>query len=126
MDVGSVKTEPIVHIKNSSLPLSRFVPTHPMAGREVGGAHSARADLFATRSWIITPTVECSVESQAIVREFIDLVGATAILLPADEHDRAVAAISLHNCGSEPAIRTVSRSPAPAKSSHSDGAPSKE
>ena len=94
MDVGSVKTEPIVHIKNSSLPLSRFVPTHPMAGREVGGAHSARADLFTTRSWIMTPTAECSAESQAIVREFIDLVGATAIVLPADEHDRAVAAIS--------------------------------
>lgn len=94
MDVGSVKTEPIVHIKNSSLPLSRFVPTHPMAGREVGGAHSARADLFATRSWIMTPTAECSAQSQAIVREFINLVGATAIVLPADEHDRAVAAIS--------------------------------
>lgn len=94
MDVGSVKTEPIVHIKNSSLPLSRFVPTHPMAGREVGGAHSARADLFATRSWIMTPTAECSTQSQAIVREFINLVGATAIVLPADEHDRAVAAIS--------------------------------
>ena len=94
MDVGSVKTEPIVHIKNSSLPMSRFVPTHPMAGREVGGAHSARADLFTTRSWVITPTAECSAESQKIVRELIELVGATAVLLPAEEHDRAVAAIS--------------------------------
>ena len=94
MDVGSVKTEPIVHIQKSSLPLSRFVPTHPMAGREVGGAHSARADLFTTRSWILTPTAECSAQSLAAVRELIDLVGATAIVLPADEHDRAVAAIS--------------------------------
>ncbi len=94
MDVGSIKTEPIVHIKNSSLPLSRFVPTHPMAGREVGGAHSARADLFTTRSWIITPTSECSAESEEIVRELIALVGASAVVLPAEEHDRAVAAIS--------------------------------
>ena len=94
MDVGSIKTEPIVHIKNSSLPLSRFVPTHPMAGREVGGAHSARADLFTTRSWIITPTSECSAESEEIVRELISLVGASAVVLPAEEHDRAVAAIS--------------------------------
>lgn len=94
MDVGSVKTEPIVHIKRSSLPLSRFVPTHPMAGREVGGAHSARADLFTTRSWVITPTPDCSVQSQEIVRELIALLGATAVVLPAEEHDRAVAAIS--------------------------------
>lgn len=94
MDVGSVKTEPIVHIENSSLSLSRFVPTHPMAGREVGGAQSARADLFATRSWVITPTPECSGESEEIVRELISLVGASAVVLPADEHDRAVAAIS--------------------------------
>lgn len=94
MDVGSVKTEPIVHIKNSRLPLSRFVPTHPMAGREVGGAQSARADLFATRSWVITPTSECSQESEGLVRELISLVGATAVVLPAEEHDRAVAAIS--------------------------------
>ena len=94
MDVGSVKTEPIVHIKNSKLPLARFVPTHPMAGREVGGAHSARADLFTTRSWIMTPTSECSTQSQEIVRELITLVGATAVVLPAEEHDRAVAAIS--------------------------------
>ncbi|MDP1852077.1 MAG: prephenate dehydrogenase [Candidatus Planktophila sp.] len=94
MDVGSIKTEPIVHIKNSSLPLSRFVPTHPMAGREVGGAHSARADLFTTRSWIITPTSECSAESEEIVRELIALVGGSAVVLPAEEHDRAVAAIS--------------------------------
>jgi len=94
MDVGSVKTEPIVYIRNSSLPLSRFVPSHPMAGREVGGAHSARADLFTTRSWVITPTPECSSASEEIVRELITLVGATAVLLPAEEHDRAVAAIS--------------------------------
>lgn len=94
MDIGSVKTEPIVHIKNSTLPLSRFVPTHPMAGREVGGAQSARADLFATRSWVMTPTPECSAQSIEIVRELIELLGATAVSLPADEHDRAVAAIS--------------------------------
>lgn len=94
MDVGSVKTEPIVHIKNSKLPLSRFVPTHPMAGREVGGAQSARADLFVTRSWVMCPTTECSEQSQTLVRELIELLGATAVVLPADEHDRAVAAIS--------------------------------
>jgi len=94
MDVGSVKSEPIVHIENSSLPLTHFVPTHPMAGREIGGAHSARGDLFITRSWVLTPTAECDLESVALVLQLIELLGASAITLDAAEHDRAVAMTS--------------------------------
>ena len=94
IDVGSVKTEAIVHIKNSSLPLTQFVPTHPMAGREVGGARSARADLFNTRSWIITPTPECAPQSLSVAQQLIELLGANSVVLTSDEHDRAVAAIS--------------------------------
>ena len=94
MDVGSIKNEPIAHIKNSSLPISQFVPSHPIAGREVGGAQSARADLFTTRSWIITPTDECGQESLDLVRELIQTLGASVVVLDCDEHDRAVAAIS--------------------------------
>ena len=94
MDVGSVKSEPLLYVKTSSLPVERFVPTHPMAGREIGGAASARGDLFATRSWVITPDASCSKESIALVIELIGILGASVIELPADEHDRAVAAIS--------------------------------
>ena len=94
MDVGSVKTEPIVYVENSTMPLSRFVPTHPMAGREIGGAHSARGDLFLTRSWILTPTEECEESALELVRELIALLGATAITLNASEHDRAIATTS--------------------------------
>ena len=94
MDVGSTKTEPIVHIKNSKLPLSQFVPSHPMAGREVGGAHSAQGDLFTTRSWILTPTPECGPKALEIANEVISALGATAITLDAAEHDRAVALTS--------------------------------
>ncbi len=94
MDVGSVKVEPLVHIKNSQLPLSQFVPTHPMAGREIGGAQSARGDLFLTRSWILTPTAECDPARLERVCELITLLGATAITLDASEHDRAVAVTS--------------------------------
>jgi len=94
MDVSSVKNEVVLEIKKSSLPLSQFVPTHPMAGREIGGAASARADLFAARSWVITPTDECSPDSINRVVEVIKAVGADLITLPADEHDRAVAVVS--------------------------------
>ena len=94
MDVGSVKSQAIAHVKNSSLPLSSFVPTHPMAGREIGGAYGARADLFLLRSWVVTPTQECAPSSLALVKELIEILGAVLITLPADEHDRAVAHIS--------------------------------
>ena len=94
IDVGSVKSEVIRHINQSSLPLTQFVPTHPMAGREIGGAQSARADLFATRSWVLTPTPECGSKSLALAHELIHLLGASAVILSADDHDRAAATIS--------------------------------
>jgi prephenate dehydrogenase len=94
MDVGSVKSEVIREVEKSTLPLSRFVPTHPMAGREIGGPHSARGDLFAARTWVITPTSECDPMAIALVSELIEAVGAELMILAADEHDRAVATVS--------------------------------
>lgn len=94
MDVGSVKYEPLQHITKSSLPLERFVATHPMAGREIGGAHAARADLFATRTWIIAPGDRTSQEAITLVAHVIEALSAHCLVMEAGEHDRAVAAIS--------------------------------
>lgn len=94
MDVGSVKSEPILDVKRSKLPIAQFVPTHPMAGREAGGARSARGDLFNNRSWILTPTHDCALESIALVKELIEKTGANWVQLDAMEHDKAVAVIS--------------------------------
>jgi prephenate dehydrogenase len=65
-----------------------------MAGREIGGASSARADLFQGRSWILTPEADCAPESKNLVLELISLLGATPIELSALDHDAAVAKIS--------------------------------
>jgi prephenate dehydrogenase len=94
MDVGSVKNEVILKVKTISGLSTRFLPTHPMAGREIGGAGSARADLFQGRSWILTPEVDCSPESKNLVFELISILGATPIELSAQDHDAAVARIS--------------------------------
>jgi prephenate dehydrogenase len=72
----------------------RFVPTHPMAGREIGGAGSARADLFQGRSWILTPSSDLEAASKDLALELIAHLGATPIELTAADHDRAVAKIS--------------------------------
>jgi prephenate dehydrogenase len=94
MDVGSVKNEVVLQVKTFSGLSTRFLPTHPMAGREIGGASSARADLFQGRSWILTPEPDCAPESKNLVLELITLLGATAIELSALDHDAAVAKIS--------------------------------
>ena len=94
MDVGSVKNDVVLEVKTVSGLSTRFVPTHPMAGREIGGAGAARADLFQGRSWIVTPSADLKAESRHIVNELIDLLGATSIELTPRDHDRAVAKIS--------------------------------
>ena len=94
MDVCSVKVVPLQKVQASKLPLKQFVGTHPMAGREVGGAESARADLFLSRSWIITPDAQSDSEAVAKVKWLIDLLGATCVQLDAVSHDAAVARVS--------------------------------
>ena len=94
MDVGSVKNEVVLHVQTISGLSKRFLPTHPMAGREIGGASAARADLFQGRSWILTPEADCAPESKSLVLELIKCLGATPIELTAQDHDAAVAKIS--------------------------------
>lgn len=94
MDVGSVKNDVVLEVERVPALSTRFVPTHPMAGREIGGAGAARADLFQGRSWIVTPSADLAAESRALVEELIVKLGATSIELSAKDHDRAVAKIS--------------------------------
>jgi prephenate dehydrogenase len=94
MDVCSVKVEPLQKVKSSELPFRQFVGTHPMAGREVGGAESARADLFLSRSWVITPDAQTDPKALSLVKSVIQLLGATCVELDAASHDAAVAQVS--------------------------------
>ena len=94
MDVGSVKTEVLLKVESIAGMSDRFVPSHPMAGREIGGAIAARADLFIGRSWVVTPTPSTNSECTEIVQGLISLLGATPLVLSASDHDAAVAKIS--------------------------------
>jgi prephenate dehydrogenase len=93
MDISSVKTKVKVEVSTSGLVPSRFLPTHPMAGREVGGAQSARADLFQARPWILdSDGVEPELREAGL--ELISLLGAIAIEMDSKSHDQAVALVS--------------------------------
>jgi prephenate dehydrogenase len=94
MDIGSVKTKPILEVSTIEGLLSRFCGTHPMAGREVSGAVSARADLFLDRAWVITPTEETSEAAKEMAMNVIKACGAQVVQMSAKEHDQRVALIS--------------------------------
>jgi prephenate dehydrogenase len=93
MDISSIKTNPVLEIQSFGVDMSRFLPTHPMAGREVGGAESSRADLFQGRPWIVDPT-GVSAEVIAHGLEVIELCGGHLIEMAIATHDKAVALVS--------------------------------
>lgn len=93
MDISSVKNKVKVEVLASDFPIERFVLTHPMAGREVGGASSARGDLFQGRAWIYEPD-GVNAHSLSLALEVIQMCGASAVPLSTTEHDEAVALIS--------------------------------
>lgn len=93
IDVLSIKAKPLKEIEESKVPRESFLPTHPMAGREIGGAESARADLFEGRAWVI----DSSGSDPRLVEVASDLItelGASIVDIAASDHDRAVAIIS--------------------------------
>jgi prephenate dehydrogenase len=98
IDIGSVKTKSLLDISESTIPTRQFLATHPMAGREVGGAQSARGDLFQSRSWIYMPTdLEGTPVDPDLVAAglwLIETLGASPVAMSADKHDRAVALVS--------------------------------
>ncbi len=93
-DVASVKVPIHRALVAAGVDASRYVGGHPMAGREVSGPAAARADLIDDRPWVITPhpgAVEAAVDA---VQELALSARALPIVMPAAEHDRAVAVVS--------------------------------
>jgi len=98
IDIASVKTKPQVEVSRISGAAKRFLASHPMAGREIGGASSARADLFEGRSWIYCPEFADGSKVDGDVLQaglwLMQALGATAIAMQAANHDSAVALVS--------------------------------
>jgi len=93
IDISSVKSKPVLDVQASGFDMSKFLPTHPMAGREVGGAESARADLFQGRPWALDSSGVTS-ELLEAGRELITACGGHILEISSAEHDRAVALVS--------------------------------
>ena len=93
-DVASVKVEPLRELVALGADVSRYIGSHPMAGRERSGAISARADLFNGRPWVIAGHDGISYGRAAAVEQLALDLGALPIEMTAEEHDRNVALVS--------------------------------
>ncbi len=93
-DVASVKESVLARVLAADVDASRYVGSHPMAGRERSGAVGARGDLFDGRAWVVVPHPGSTADAVRRVRELATAVGAAVRVMPAHEHDEAVAAVS--------------------------------
>lgn len=93
-DVASVKLEPLRALQARGVDLTHYIGSHPLAGRERGGAISARADIFVGRPWVVCRDGETSSADLALVEALALDLGATPIEMTPEDHDRAVALIS--------------------------------
>ena len=94
IDVSGIKSKLINNIEGFPELSRNYVSVHPMAGREMSGPESARSDLFKSRAWIISETVDSSPEAISTARELGSLMGSTIYELDAKSHDAVIAAIS--------------------------------
>lgn len=93
-DVASVKLEPFRELQSRGVDLARYIGSHPLAGRERGGAISARADLFIGRPWVVCRDGETAAADLALVEALALDVGAMPLEMTPEEHDRSVALTS--------------------------------
>lgn len=94
LDIASVKSNLLDEVSKLSDNAENFISSHPMAGREVSGAESARSDLFEGRAWIGINYFKTSDLAKELLKELVSICGSSLYWLTAQEHDETVAAIS--------------------------------
>lgn len=93
LDLGSTKKQILQAM--AELP-PRFEPIggHPMCGKETGGLAHADTELFRDKAFVLVPPGYSSVRALALAHELINTIGAHAMTLSADRHDKLAALVS--------------------------------
>lgn len=92
-DVGSTKRQIAETARRLPDQRLQFIGGHPLSGASTGGLNTARADLFAGQSWILTPVGEDGL-AMARLSRFIDGLGARVHVMTPEAHDAAMAYVS--------------------------------
>ena len=94
-DVGSSKAHVVAaaeRVLGDSI--SRFVPGHPIAGREKSGVAAAETELFRDHRVILTPLNSTRQDAIELVTKMWNSVGAQTSCLSVQQHDLVLAATS--------------------------------
>lgn len=73
---------------------TRYIGTHPMAGREKSGPVAARGELFTAAPWVICTQPDTTPLAISALEDLARLLGATVYTMPTTDHDASVALIS--------------------------------
>lgn len=93
-DVASVKLAPLRQLQARGVDITHYVGGHPLAGRERGGAISARGDLFLGRPWVVCRDEETPAWALALIEDLVLDLGAVPIEMTPEAHDQAVGLVS--------------------------------
>lgn len=93
-DVASTKGQ-VMEWAQAHLPVGvSFIGGHPMAGRERQGLEAAGEGLFQGAVYCLVPSAAATLGAIELIKEMVELVGASPLLIEAREHDYLVAGIS--------------------------------
>ncbi|MBA4720568.1 MAG: bifunctional prephenate dehydrogenase/3-phosphoshikimate 1-carboxyvinyltransferase [Alcanivorax sp.] len=94
-DGGSVKGSVIAAARRTlGGHFSRFVPGHPIAGKETSGVAAADAGLYQDHRVILTPLAQTDPAATRAVRELWTALGSEVLEMTPEHHDRVLAETS--------------------------------
>jgi prephenate dehydrogenase len=95
-DVGSTKVEIVELAQQLFVEAERasFLPGHPMAGKESGGALLAEAGLFDGAMWLFTPTTTEMTAMERDWRGWVGCFGSRMLDMDSVKHDELCAWVS--------------------------------
>jgi len=94
-DAGSTKGSVVAEVEQVfGKDFTRFVPGHPIAGREKSGVEAAIPDLYIKRRVILTPLPHTDADALASVAAMWQVTGAVLEQMPVELHDQVLAATS--------------------------------
>ncbi|MBN2105346.1 prephenate dehydrogenase [bacterium] len=93
-DAGSTKLQIFEKAKFCMDSDSYFIGGHPMAGSEARGIQAADALLFENAVYVLTPLDNTPEDIQKKMISLVECIGAKAIFISPDLHDRIAAAVS--------------------------------
>ncbi len=94
-DVSGIKKSLVPRINELLDNSIEFIPTHPMAGREVYGIENADENIFINANYIITKTEKNTKNGIELAKEIAKILKFKNIsILSLDEHDEMIAFLS--------------------------------